>query len=175
VLESRSGIVQDLKTGAMLWDSGKLAIETSASAIPADLLRAYQTTAFCATVDGRAICVRPGDTNSELDQALRRRRVTSWAFITAWNPGSTQLSRRENDIRHDQLKNDLAHLGLEVFEGQGEPANPGWPPERSLLVLGISAQEAVAIGRRYGQIAIVVGETAREATLLGCTTSFRNE
>jgi hypothetical protein len=43
-----------------------------------------------------------------------------------------------------------------------------WPPEQSLLVVGLSAYDAREIGRRHGQIAIVVGEAGGEARLLRC-------
>ncbi len=136
--------------------------------IPTNLWTAYRRTAFCASVDGIAIRICPDATHPSLDDALHTRRVTTWAYITAWNPGSRQLSRQENDARHQQLKNDVAALGFEVFEGEGFPMNIAWPPERSLLVFGISMQEAIAIGRRYGQHAIVFGEAGRKAELLGC-------
>lgn len=71
-------------------------------------------------------------------------------------------------MRHERLKNDVMHLGLEAFEGQGEPMDVEWAPEQSHLVIGLSADEARAIGRRHGQIAIVVGEMGRRARLLRC-------
>jgi len=132
------------------------------------LWSAYESTVFCAPLDGTEIHIRPGEINAPLDQALEARSLTTWAFITAWNPGSRGLSRRENDARHERLKEVVARLGFESFEGQGQPTHAAWAPERSLLVLGVPASEAVAIGRRYGQHAIVVGERRREARLLSC-------
>jgi N-formylglutamate deformylase len=132
------------------------------------LWSAYESTVFCATVDGREIRIRPGETHPSLDRALEARGVTTWAYVTAWNPGSREIPRQENDARHERLKDDVSRLGFDAFEGWGEPADSAWAPEQSLLVLGLSADEALAIGRRYGQIAIVVGETGREAKLLRC-------
>ena len=95
------------------------------------LWSAYKTTVYRATVDGEDISIRPGQTHPSLDRALQARGVTNWAYITAWNPGSHELSRHENDERHERLGNDLARLGCEAFEGQGEPADSGWKPERA--------------------------------------------
>jgi hypothetical protein len=39
----------------------------------------------------------------------------------------------------------------------GIPDRAGWMPEDSLLVLDIPREEAGALGRRFGQAAIVVG------------------
>lgn len=138
--------------------------------ISPNLWSAYETTVFCATVDGSDVRIRPGETHPSLDRILDARGVTTWAYITAWNPGSHVLSRRENDVKHERLKSDVTGLGFEAFEGRGEPAGSAWEAERSLLVFGLSAHEALAIGRRYGQIAIVVGETGLEARLLKCGT-----
>ncbi|MHA4899884.1 DUF3293 domain-containing protein [Enterococcus faecium] len=42
----------------------------------------------------------------------------------------------------------------------------GWPPEASLLVLGVPAAEAEELGRRFGQVAVVVGERGGAGRLL---------
>jgi N-formylglutamate deformylase len=133
------------------------------------LWSAYESTVFCATLDGTEIRIGPGEMHAPLDHALEARSVTTWAYITAWNPGSWELSIRENDARHERLKEEVLRLGFEAFEGEGQPAHAAWVPERSLLVLGVPASEAVAIGRRYGQNAIVFGEHRREARLLSCS------
>jgi hypothetical protein len=138
----------------------------SVSALSSDLWRAYERTVLCATVDGSDIRIRPGHTSPSLDRVLETRAVSTWAYITAWNPGSTELSRSENDVRHARLKEELMHLGYEAFEGHGEPADSDWAPEQSLLVLGVSEEDAVAIGRSFGQSAIVAGERGSTAKLV---------
>ena len=147
---------------------GVIGAGDTTSSISHTLWSAYLITVFCASVDGIEIRIRPGDVHPSLDRALEARSVTTWAYITAWNPESRELSRQENDVRHERLKDDVTRLGFQVAEGEGQPADPAWAPEQSLLVFGVSAQEALAIGRRYGQNAIVVGETGRKAKLLKC-------
>jgi hypothetical protein len=132
------------------------------------LWEAYRSTVFVAMMNGRTVRIHVDRTNPELDDLLKLRGVTTWAFITAWNPASQQLPREANDVRHEQLKEDVSRLNLQAFEGQGEPEDSDWTPERSLLVAGISEPDAIRLGLRYGQIAIVVGEVGREATLLKC-------
>src|SRR5437867_6552878 len=118
-----------------------------------NLWRAYETTTFTANLDGTVVPIRPGARHPELDRLLSSRHVDSWAFITAWNPRSQLLSSSENDGRHEQLKRDVAELGLHAVEGHGIPADSNWLPERGLIVLGIAERDAVALGRRYGQSA----------------------
>ena len=132
------------------------------------LWNAYRETVFVATVDGQTVRIHVDRTSPELDDVLKPRGVTTWAFITAWNPASEQLTREVNDARHELLKGDVNRLNLQSFEGQGEPANSDWTPEQSLLVAGISEPDAVRLGRRYGQTAIVVGEIGGKARLLKC-------
>ena len=132
------------------------------------LWSAYETTVFCAIVDGTEVRLRPGGMHPSLDGALERRSVRTWAYITAWNPGSQELSRQDNDVRHERLRRAVAHLGFEAFEGEGRPADPAWTPERSFLVLAVSTPAAVALGRRFEQNAIVVGEAGCKARLVAC-------
>lgn len=133
-----------------------------------DLWRAYETTVFCATVDGEDVRIRPGDTDARLEQALEARNVTAWAFITAWNPGSQLLSRSENDLRQRSLRDELERRGFAMAEGQGEPADVTWEPEASVLVFGIDEADAVALGVKYGQFAVVVGRRRGRARLVAC-------
>lgn len=122
-----------------------------------ELWLAYKSTIFCATVDGVALCIRPGRRHSTLDCVLATRGVTTWAFVTAWNPGSQPLHPEENPAHQNRLETDVRNLGFEMFSGVGEPLDSEWPPERSLLILGISP-DAIALGHSYGQVAIVVGK-----------------
>ena len=133
-----------------------------------ELWLAYESTVFRATVDGVALRIRPGCRNSTLDCVLATRGVTTWAFVTAWNPGSQPLHSEENAARQNRLETDVRNLGFEMFSGVGEPLDSEWTPEHSLLILGISQTDAIALGHKYGQVAIVVGEFQERATLVRC-------
>lgn len=92
--------------------------------------------------------------------------MTTWAFITAWNPMSQPLPLQENRERAARL---AAELGARaVLAGLGVPDEPGWTPEESLLVLGIGIDDAVALARRYMQRAIVAGDYGGPARLVEC-------
>ena len=55
------------------------------------------------------------------------------------------------------------HRGLTVFEGESVLDPAAWPPEPSLLILGMSPDEARSLGRQFGQLAIVVGRRGEPA------------
>ncbi len=144
--------------------------------IPASTWRAYESTTFCATLDGIDIRIRVGQSNVLLDAALDRRNVTSWAYLTAWNPAGKVLSRGENDQRQARLIKELRAGGFDCAEGQGVPDDPSWEPENSLLVFGMDVTApstslragAQRLGALHGQFAIAFGRRGRPAELLAC-------
>ena len=58
--------------------------------------------------------------------------------------------------------------GLTFFGGHGAADAPSWPPEASVLVLGVAEGDATDLGRRYRQNAIVAGVKGQEARLVWC-------
>lgn len=90
----------------------------------------------------------------------------AWAYLTAWNPGARQRPDAENERAMDALRERLRATGLAFHEGAAESDDGSWPPEPSLLVLGIAPDEAAALGRAFGQVAIVVGRRGGVAELL---------
>jgi hypothetical protein len=126
--------------------------------------RAYEKTRFCVDDGPRRVCFMAGSANKKLDALLERHRAKSWAFITAWNPGSIELTREENAARQAELRNAVA--AYTVLRGEGIGEDPGWTPEESLLILNISRGKAVSLGRRFGQLAIVVGRRGEKSELV---------
>lgn len=132
------------------------------------LLAAYRRTRFCAdTAQGRSV-IRVGETCPELDALLRATGCERWAYITAFNPGSVRLSDDQNDARQRELEDAVRQLGQPMFPGEGIAEHGAWPPERSILVLGMECEVAVQLGRRFGQRAIVCGELGGFPVLVLC-------
>jgi hypothetical protein len=127
----------------------------------------YLATRFCVTPDaGRAFCFQVGSVNRKLQALLERVGADRWAFITAWNLGSVEQARSENDRRQTEL---LARLSAyRVVPGEGVGRDPAWAPEPSFLVLDIRRSEAIRIGRAFGQLAVVVGRKGSRARLVAC-------
>jgi hypothetical protein len=139
------------------------------------LWRAYERTRFCADDGPRRTCFMAGSQNPRLDALLTRHNATRWAFITAWNPGSQPLSKQENARRHTDLRAAVRDAGLEALDGEGVGEDPSWPPEQSLLILNISRGKAISLGRRFGQLAIVVGRRGQASTLVPTSEDHSQE
>ncbi len=130
--------------------------------IPPELYNAYINTSY--EVFNSALSIHIGDYHPDLDHLLDEHQSETWAFITAFNPRSEVLLEEENLKRHDLLLKDLNAFNL--FEGQGVGEDPAWEPELSPLVLGISQEEAIKIGKKYEQNAIVTGRKGGVAELI---------
>jgi hypothetical protein len=134
----------------------------------ADLARAYEATAYRVELPSGSVVVRLGAICGPLERLLRDEHLDSWAFLSAANPRSVALPPACNGARHALLLRDLASMGLPYFPGSGEPDEPGWEAEISVLVLGIGVDGAVELGRRFGQKAIVFGRLGTPAALVWC-------
>ncbi len=125
---------------------------------------AYHATTY--RVFSPPIEIRTGAVHNTLDQLLEQHSALEWVFISAWNPMSVEQSATENDIAHQQLLAAVA--AFPHFEGAGVGDDGLWPPERSLLILGVSFEMAVGLGRRFRQQAIVCGRVGEMARLVMC-------
>jgi len=63
----------------------------------------------------------------------------------------------------------MKRRGYTTFPGEGSGDDGQWPPERSLLILGILRDDAIRLGRDFGQRAVVYGEQGGRALLLPCS------
>jgi hypothetical protein len=123
-------------------------------------LQAYRHTTYVAEAPGQGVRIRIGEVDPGLGE--------SWAVVTASNPGSFKpLPDDLNAQRARELEGEVLRSWT-FYRGKGMPDEPGWSPEQSLLVLGIGRDEAIALGRRYGQNAIVVGAADARAELVEC-------
>ena len=130
------------------------------------LLEAYEATRYEAHLPSGKITLRHGEASPALD-ALLEPAAPGWAFLTAWNPGSRRTSRPENERRQKALIAELSGKHR-LYPGAGVGEEGGWPPEQSVLALGMSEEEACARGRAWGQLAILVGALGQPARVRLC-------
>ena len=125
--------------------------------LPDELLQAYRDTDYwCAGFDGQGpISLRIGVAQPALQVLYQLFRVNCAGFITACNPLSQSLSDAENTLRQQRLQSQLKQMGFACLPGEGRPLRPGWSPEPSWLVPGLSLPQACELGRRYQQHALV--------------------
>ena len=135
--------------------------------------RAYERTRFCVDEGPRRICFMAGSRSPRLQALLRRHGVATWAFVTAWNPASVPQRPEQNAQRQLELMELVAAKGYGMLPGEGIGEDPKWTPEESVLILGIGRREAIRLGRRFGQLAIVVGKLEGPASLVSCAAPPR--
>lgn len=125
------------------------------------LERAYRATTYRA---GSDLALRVGQPSAALDGLLRERGLDEWAYVTAHNPASERLSAEENTARQKRLLARLAGYPLLLGEAVADAGD--WPPEASVLVLGIRREDAVSLARGFGQRAILAGRRGGSAQLV---------
>lgn len=118
------------------------------------LLEAYKNTKY--KVSQQDIVIEINKFNDKLNELLHKYNSTEWAFITAFNPYSKVLTQDENIERHNELK-ELTTSYI-IFEGHGVGDDPKWEPELSLFIIGITKADAILVGEKFEQNAIVCGE-----------------
>jgi hypothetical protein len=117
--------------------------------------------------DGESQLVfRIGETN--VDELLNHYDATSWAFITAYNPFSMQLSIAENEARQSELIGLVKSKNLRFLEGFGECTTPDWEHEMCLFIFNIELGLAIELAKKYEQNAIVYGELSGVPKLIWC-------
>lgn len=127
---------------------------------------AYRKTTYRILAPDAVIDVRIDAAPPELRELLDRHQAATWAFITAWNPQSQPLSPAENHARQQQLLSEVEREGWKTLPGLGIGDDGTWPPEESVLILGIPRGRALRLARRFDQSAIVYGERDGTAELL---------
>ncbi len=133
-----------------------------------ELLGAYLATTYVVRLPDGSIPIRVGERQPALDALLIEQEAGAWAFVTAHNPGSIPEDAPANQKRQRALEAELAARGFSCLAGESRGDDGAWPPEASVLVLGISIEEAVALARRHGQAAIVFGVYGGVAELVWC-------
>ncbi|WP_244138807.1 DUF3293 domain-containing protein [Burkholderia sp. BCC1640] len=126
---------------------------TTTSNIDPATIQAYRETHYC--VDGETpMTLLVGQQNDALTALHEAAGVESSAFVTAWNPYSRKCDDETNANRQKALADELTARSLRFLPGVGRHPSSEWA-EPSFLVLGISLEEAKAIGMQHEQNAII--------------------
>ncbi|MFN2500644.1 MAG: DUF3293 domain-containing protein [Pyrinomonadaceae bacterium] len=131
-----------------------------------DLEAIYKNALYVVDAGPLKFTIRLDNENNSLREFLRLGKHTSWAFLTAYNPNSQPRADAENAARQSELVADLERKGFTTLEGYGTGEN--WHPEPSLFVLDIRRDEAIAVGTRFGQNAILWGSIDSDPELVWC-------
>ncbi len=94
--------------------------------------------------------------------------LKEWAFITAWNPNSIQLSKQENEQKNANLLDDISSKGYISHLGSGISQDGKWS-EDSFFIENISKEEALVYALKYEQCAFVYGKVNQVSELIWTT------
>lgn len=97
------------------------------------MIQAYTRTSYWVEVGNHRICLRVGEPSSDLDEVLAHFSVEDWAYVTAYNPRSVELSRGENEASQNKLIQDVQSKGYPTLPGEGCGDDGEWPPEPSVF------------------------------------------
>lgn len=120
-----------------------------------ELLAAYQSTRFRVDDAGHDFVLTIGEISPPLLDLYREHGCSCAAFVTAWNPFSQPTCEDDNRTAQAELERTLVELRAPLLLGHGESLEDDWPPEPSILALGIDKDRAVELGKRFRQNAIV--------------------
>lgn len=101
---------------------------------------------------------------SPLDRA-NDQQVNEWAIVTAFNPG-TRLDDQENVCRQARMEASIVDSGWKYWPALNIADDGLWPVEASFLLLQVDHQQMLALARRFGQCAVVVGRQGMAPRLL---------
>ncbi len=125
--------------------------------IPAETIGAYHATTYRIDVPARdPILLRTGVASPALANLHAQMGVASSVFVTACNPFGAALSDADNDLAMARLVAQLEATGVPWLAGAGVGSGGDWPPEPSVLALGIDEIEAKALCVAFAQNAVVL-------------------
>ena len=124
------------------------------STVSAELIEAYRKTEF-RVLGSPQFTLRVGNASAELRQLYVTAGAGSAAFVTAWNPYSIPTSTEENHSAQSALRERLSQDGFATIDGFGIDPTTEWAGEDSVLVLGISLDQAKGLGEEMKQNAVV--------------------
>ena len=128
---------------------------------------AYLGTDYCVLAPGGRIVLHAFKRSTPLQRLHESQYVLGSAFLTAFNPYSESVDQERNRRYQDQLEADVEQR-WRYLSGEGVDPTGAWPAEPSILVLGIERGDALALGRKYRQNAILVADQEGNTELLAC-------
>lgn len=124
------------------------------SKISAELFEAYRKTRYH-VLAAKSFELVLGRSCAPLLDLYQQTGVSTAAFMTAYNPFSEAVGPARNQAAQEDLKRFLGARDIDYIEGIGEDPSGQWPGEPSVLALGLSLDDALLVGTRFKQNAII--------------------
>ena len=134
-----------------------------------ELKRAYEQAVY-AIFASPGIEFRVGEASDTLDAMMAINHVRCAAFVSSatarGEPSSENRRRLEDFLLRAHVGDVAAARKYRVYQGEGRDPGGKWPAEPSVLIMGITRDEAEALGRKLEQNAIVYLEKGAAPELL---------
>ncbi len=127
----------------------------TSSGISADLIASYRVADYQAGAGSAVVVLRIDQYSESLSLLFAASGHQCGTFITAYNPHSQPQNLAANQAAQARLRDELNCLTDQIIEGTSFDPTGAWPPEQSLLALGVGLATAQVLGRQFGQNAIV--------------------
>ena len=137
------------------------------------IVAAYRNADYVVLLGNSELHFKVGKPSAELDALLAERSASGAAFLTAVNPHSERRPEAENRAAAAELDRALADVNYSRFPAEGRDPTGNWPTEPGVLVPGIPRAAAEALGRRFGQNAILYMERGSPVELVLLTAKLR--
>lgn len=134
--------------------------------ITKDLLDSYKKTHFSVNGPTGTFILRTDCYSAELEASHKRNYVRTSAYITAHNPASEPQTDIWNSDAQKAMEAEVAASGFKTVPGSGIDPNNEWPAEPSILILGIDKDDALDLGKRFGQNALLFSASDAIPTLI---------
>lgn len=129
-----------------------IAAETSCSRLAPELIAAYRAALYRVAAGFDLVIDTP---SSALAAWQAGHGVSCSALITACNPASQRQPEPLNQSATRQLEALISQRKLSFSPTLALDPQGNWPPEPGFLIAGLRREAAEALGRRFGQNAIV--------------------
>lgn len=139
---------------------------TNASMLAAELIDSYNKALYSFEHNGRRIPLRIGQRCAELCDLLLAMGSAEAFCLTAWNPFSQRQTDESNEAAQAQLRTALDTLGALSLPAWGESADGSWEAEPGMLVFNIDRAQAIELGQRFRQNALLSIAADGTASLL---------
>lgn len=130
------------------------------------LSQAFKSTDYNAELPDELFVFHIGQDKSATTSMMDRFGITTFAYITAWNPYSQIADSAKNEEANLRLENELKLSGLKFFQCNGTDPSKIWPSEPGFIIFDCDRRWVKKLARRYRQHAIAYATKGRLPRLI---------
>ncbi|WP_305072883.1 DUF3293 domain-containing protein [Propionivibrio sp.] len=130
-----------------------------------DLEASFLATTYCVEGHGERFDLRIGEPHPSFASWLDDEDASSWAIITACNPGGMPTPL-QNAARNEALRKSIETLGWRYVPARNHADGGRWPDEPGFCIFDAPESQVCALAAGFGQAAIIVGSNGKASGTL---------